>query len=196
MTPVPQLIARIQRGDRRAFLELIERYQRLVEHVVFRMVRDGQDREEICQDVFVKVYRKLHTFRAEAKLSTWIARIAYTTALNHLSRKRVPLYEDEAPPPDEEMADDAIEHLPGEAASPYERTADAEAYVFIHTELHALPVLERTVLTLYHLEEMSLQEISMIVERPVGTVKSDLFRARKKLKNRLLTKYTREELQR
>jgi len=93
-----ELVERILDGDREAFLTFIDRYERLVKHIVFRMV-DDRDREELCQDVFMRAYRYLDGFRFEAKLSTWLARIARNTCLNHLEKKEMPLYTDEAPSP-------------------------------------------------------------------------------------------------
>src|SRR4030042_4444550 len=87
-------IERILAGDRVVFKTLVEDYQRLVSHIVFRMVSVKEDREDICQDVFLRIYQNLGDFRSESELSTWIARIAYNACLNHLDkRKLVPLEE-------------------------------------------------------------------------------------------------------
>ena len=94
-----ELVERILDGDREAFLTFIDQYERLVKHVVYRMVDDDRDREELCQDVFVRAHRYLDGFRFESKLSTWLARIARNTCLNHLEKKDMPLYADEAPSP-------------------------------------------------------------------------------------------------
>src|SRR5689334_9595326 len=82
-------IQRAMRGNADAFRQLVEDHQRLVAHVVFRMVPDTTDREDLCQEVFIRVYQKLGTFRFQSKLSTWIARVAYTVCLNHLAKKRI-----------------------------------------------------------------------------------------------------------
>lgn len=190
-----RLIKRVIAGDRQAFLTLIERYQRLVQHVVYRMVSDERDREELCQDVFMKVYRNLDGFRGDAKLSTWIATIARNTCLNHLEKKDLLLYEDEASPSSEEDDRSALARLPGETRGPAEHTAREEVHAFIHDEIKKLPEHYRTALTLYHLEGMSVQEVSEVMDNPTGTVKSHLYRARKKLKDRLLATYSPEELQ-
>lgn len=190
-----QLIERVQAGDRQAFRELIERYQRLVQHVVFRMVSDSRDREELCQDVFVKVHRYIDGFRHESKLSTWIARIARNTCLNHLEKKEVLLYEDEAAPSSEDDDRDAITQLAGETTGPEEHTVKKDVTDFVQEAIHTLPEHYRTALTLYHLEGMSVKEIADVMDNPAGTVKSHLYRARKKLKDQLLATYSQEELQ-
>jgi len=84
-----EIVARAARGDADAFRRLVADHQRLVAHVVFRMVPDPGDREDLCQDVFIRVYQKLRTFRFESKLSTWIVRVAYRVYLNHLAKKRM-----------------------------------------------------------------------------------------------------------
>ena len=186
MEPERRLIGRVRRGSRRAFVDLIERYQRLVEHVVFRMVKDPRDREELAQDVFVKVHRHIGTFRGEAKLSTWIARIAYTTCLNHLEKKRIALAEDVAP--------DAPPPEPASARNPALATERSDARAVVLAALDALSERDRAVLTLYHLDGMPIREISEVVRRPEGTVKSDLYRARARLKDRLLQHFDQEDL--
>lgn len=193
-----QLVERVLDGDRDAFLELIEQYERLVKHVVFRMVDDERDREELCQDVFVKVHRYLDSFRFESKLSTWIARIARNTCLNHLKKKDLLLYADHAPSPEGETEPDmreAMNRVPSGGDSPGEHAEDREVRDFIHDEIQKLPEHYRTALTLYHLEGMSVKQVAAIMDNPPGTVKSHLYRAREKLKDRLLTTYSEEELQ-
>ena len=178
-----ELAARVLAGDAAAFRELVRRHQRLVAHLVFRMVRDPADREELCQDVFFRVYRKLHGFRGEARLSTWIARVAYRTCLNHLERKG--------------LADDGTEpaeELPCEGESPVETLAAEELRAFVRERVAALPLPYRTVVTLHHLEEMSVREISEVTGAPPGTVKSHLFRARALLREQVLARYAFEEL--
>ena len=195
MNQEQRLIERVLAGDRQAFLDLVESYQRLVQHVVFRMVSDRRDREELCQDVFIKVHRKLDSFRGDAKLSTWIATIARNTCLNHLEKKEVLLYEDEAAPAGEEDDRDAFSLLPGDRTGPAEHTAREEIHAFVHDTIGQLPEHYRTALTLYHLDGMSVKEIGEVMDNPQGTVKSHLYRARKKLKDQLLARYSKEELQ-
>ncbi len=191
------LIEKIVAGDSPAFRVLVESYQRLVCHVVFRMVANEADREELCQEVFVKVFQHLKNFNFQSKLSTWIARIAYNTCVNYLKKKKTPLYDDLAGTEADSPGDRAvsfIESVPGELPMPDEFTMDREIRLFLHEAISELPPQYRAILTLYHLDEMSYKEIGEIINLPEGTVKSYLFRARKLLKERMLEKYSAEEL--
>ena len=191
-----ELVERILEGNRDAFLAFIDRYERLVKHVVFRMVDDDRDREELCQDVFVRAYRYLDGFRFESKLSTWLARIARNTCLNHLEKKEIPLYADEASSPDGESPDarTALNRVPDLEADVAGAAEDRQQRALVREGIQALSEHYRTALTLYHLEGMSVSQISEVMDNPEGTVKSHLYRGRKKLKDWLLDRYQREEL--
>lgn len=182
-----EIVERVLAGEREAFTTLVRSHQRLVAHVVHRMVRDPRDREELCQDVFFRVYRKLDTFAHQARLSTWIARIAYRACLNHLERRAIPLYDDLRGA--DEGGEPAIERVAGTGPSPLETAEAEEMRAFVRARVDELPVQYRTVVTLYHLEEMSVSEIADVMDLPEGTVKSHLFRARKLLKEKLMVAY-------
>ncbi len=183
-----ELIDRIRSGDQRAFQRFIKMYQRLVGHIVFRLVTNTSDREDLCQDVFIKAYQNLKGFRYQCKISTWIAKIAYNTCLNHLQKKRPVLYNDYG------SESRTLDGLMGGEQSPDSATIEKDTISRLHRELRDLPVQYRTIITLYHLDEMSYNEIGQIMNLPEGTVKSYLFRARKQLRERLVSKYKVEEL--
>jgi len=191
-----ELVKRILDEDREAFLTFIDHYERLVKHVVFRMVDDDRDREELCQDVFMRAYRYLDGFRFESELSTWLARIARNTCLNHLEKKDMPLYADEAPSPEGDPPDarTALNRVPDPAEDVAATTEDRQRRDLVRKGIDALSEHYRTALTLYHLEGMSVSQISEVMDNPEGTVKSHLYRGRKKLKDWLLDRYQREEI--
>lgn len=182
------LVGRILDGDPGSFQKLVSDHQRLVGQIVFRMVSNTTEREDLCQDIFVRVYQNLDRFQFQAKLSTWIARIAYNTCLNFLEKKRLPLYEDHAP------EGETVDHRAAEAVSPHQWTASRQMSTQVCEEIDGLPVLYGTIVSLYHLQDMTYAEIGEILSLPDGTVKSYLFRARKMLKERLAARFQREEL--
>ncbi len=173
-----ELVKQILNGNNNAFRYLVANYQRLVLHVVGRVVKRQDEVEDICQDVFIKVFRKMERFRGESRLSTWIATIAYNTSISHvrkLARRGEQLYEDN----------------PAVIALKYDETLNQksvekrEAKKILMEMIESLPVNYRTVLTLFHLEEFSYKEIEEITGMPEGTIKSYLSRARKLLKGKL-----------
>jgi len=182
------LIEEILSGNQKAFQTFIETYQRLVSHVVFRMVPDEADREDLCQDIFLKIYKNLPEFKFNSKVSTWIARIAYNTCVNYLEKRKLPLFEDLST---ERIS---LDNLSGTLVAPDEYAEERDISQRLKIEIEKLPVHFRTILTLFHLESMSYHEIGDIMKLPEGTVKSYLFRARKSLKERLLSQYQQEEL--
>lgn len=184
-----ELVSEVINGNRHAFKLLIKQYERLVAHMVYRIIENTEDREEICQDVFIKVYNKLPEFNFQSKLSTWIATIAYRHGLNHLKKKkRVPI---------NDMEDEALfkyESALIDYQTPEHLINKADTKQLVHHLIEKLPVQYKTVLTLFHLDEMSYPEIVDITGMPEGTVKNYLFRARKLLKEKLKSYLIREEL--
>jgi RNA polymerase sigma-70 factor (ECF subfamily) len=173
------LVARVQAGDRQAFREFIEKYQRLVAAIVFRMVTNSADREEICQEVFLKVFAHIGGFEGGSRVSAWVGRIAGNTCINHLRKKRLPLYDDIAGP----EAD--LGNVPGDDPTPERLNEQADLNSSLQQEIGRLPLHYRLVLTMFHFSEMNYEEIGRALDLPAGTVKSHLFRARQKLRQRL-----------
>ena len=183
-----RLVRKILAGNTRAFESLIEEQKRLVSHIVFRMVSNSSDREEICQDVFMKVYQNLKGFQFESRLSTWIAKIAYNTCINYLEKKKIPLLGDCS------SEDQTLDSFPAEGMLPDEYAEKNDVSRRLQTEIDKMPAQYRMILTLYHLDNLSYNQITEIMQIPQGTVKSYLFRARKLLKQRLMAKYQPEDL--
>ena len=170
-----ELINQILKGNMNAFTFLVNRYQKLVVHITARLIQQQEEVEDVCQDVFLKVYQNLGKYRCECKLSTWIATITYNTSINYLRKfkKNIDVNFDDTA---------ALRNLTEYKSDDYERT---DLHQFIHEQIELLPVQYRTVLTLYHLEEFSYREIEQITGMPEGTIKSYLFRAKALLKEKL-----------
>lgn len=163
-----------------AFERLVRTYQGLCWHIVLRMVGHPDDARELCQEIFLRVHQYLHQYRGESALKSWIGQVAYSVAKRHLERKRIPLVE---------VAADDDHLVPAEAvADAFDLEAvhdDEELASHLHRAVDALPAVQRTVLTLYHLDEMSIAEIVLITGLAEGTIKSHLFRARQRLRDAL-----------
>ncbi len=169
-----ELIAQIRKGNQHAFTFLIEKYKHLVLHMVVRIVKQDADVEDVCQEVFIKVFRNLERFEERSKLSTWIAKIAYNVALNHIRKEEKKLLlSDEYPEP-------VFETLPDKIFE------DKELKTKIINEINNLPLHFRTVATLFYLEEFSYQEIEEITGIKQTTLRSNLSRARVILKQKLI----------
>jgi RNA polymerase sigma-70 factor (ECF subfamily) len=164
----------------RAFEQLIRQYQGLCWHIISRMVANREDARDMCQETFLRVHRYLHQYRFESPLRSWIGQIAYTTALRHLERKRIPLVDLAQDGDLSSRLEEVSDGFDLETAS-----ADAQLMAVLHAEIEALPPLQRTLLTLYHLDEMPIGEIARITGLAEGTIKSHLFRSRAKLRERL-----------
>ena len=170
-----ELINQILNGNMNAFTFLVSRYQKLVVHIIGRLIQRQDELEDVCQDVFLKVYQNLGRYRNECKLSTWIATIAYNTSINYLRKFKKG---------DEVNQDDSVSlrNLTDFVNHDYEQK---DLHRYIREQIENLPIHYRTVLTLFHLEEFSYQEIEQITGMPEGTVKSYLFRAKALLKEKL-----------
>jgi RNA polymerase sigma-70 factor (ECF subfamily) len=174
------LISQVKAGDRRAMLVFIQKYQRLVAAIVFRMVYNAADREELSQEVFLKIFANINEFQGAAKISSWIGRIASNTCINHLRRKRLPLFDDIAGP------GQSLENMAGNSPTPEYLNEQTSSHLSLHEEIDRLPAHYRLILTLFHFSEMNYDEIGRALGMPAGTVKSHLFRARQKLRERLM----------
>jgi RNA polymerase sigma-70 factor (ECF subfamily) len=180
-----EVIHKILNGDLKAFDMLVKQYERLVFHVVYRLTNDKEDAEDICQDVFIKIYKNLNTFAFQSKLSTWIARIAYLSSINHLKKYKKTTTT--------EYPED-IESYQSSAKNPENVLVQKDVAAYVNDLISQMPTKYKTVITLYHLDEFSYQEIENITGMPEGTVKTNLFRARKLLKEKLEV-YLKHEVQ-
>jgi len=186
MTDDQALVARVAKGDMHAFRFLIKKHERLVSHMVGRLIDNSEDREELCQDIFMKVHEKVGEFNFQSKLSTWIASIAYHHSINHLRKKKLPISDI----PDEERF---TTHFISEE-NPEEELNDEMMNSLIVKFIDQLPAQYKAVLTLYHLEQMTYPEIGEATGMPEGTVKNYLFRARVLVKEKVKKYLSKEEL--
>lgn len=185
MTDDRALVSQIIGGDMQAFRRLIKLHERLVAHMVARLVDQAEDREELCQDVFLKVYEKIREFNFQSRLSTWIATIAYRHAINHLRKRKVEVQ-------DIHDNENYEEQFVSEG-NPEEEMAEKDMDGMVLKFIDQLPAQYRIILTLYHVDGLSYQEISETMSTPEGTVKNYLFRARQLLKEKVMRYLGKEE---
>jgi RNA polymerase sigma-70 factor (ECF subfamily) len=172
-----EIISRVLSGNLDAFKLLVKQHERLVTAMVKRVVGNEEDVEDISREVFIKVYKHLSHFKFESKLSIWITRIAYITALYHIRKV--------SGKASVNLDTNEIENLHRTIENPENILEKKNSSAYIQHQIDKLPLLYRTVLTLYHISELSYQEIETVTGMPEGTVKSYLFRARKMLKDKL-----------
>ncbi len=177
------LVVRVQQGDKKAFDLLVLKYQLRVSKLVSRFLRNQSDVPDVVQESFIKAYRALPNFRGESAFYTWLYRIAINTAKNHLvaqSRKNP------ANSIDVQDAEDygASEWLK-EYASPEREALAAELEITIHQAMADLPSDLREAITLREIEGLSYEDIAAVMDCPIGTVRSRIFRAREAIDSKL-----------
>ena len=172
-----QLVERAQRGDKRAFELLVTKYQRKLGRLLSRMVRDPAEVEDVTQEAFIKAYRALPAFRGDSAFYTWLYRIAINTAKNYLvalGRR--------APTTTEFNHEDAANFEEAEAlrdsATPESELHGQQIAATVNRAMDALPEDLRTAITLREIEGLSYEEIASLMNCPIGTVRSRIFRAR------------------
>lgn len=178
-----ELVERVQSGDKKAFDLLMLKYQQRVVNLVYRYVKNQADALDISQEAFIKAYRALPNFRGESAFYTWLYRIAINTAKNHLlaqSRR----------PPSMDMETDVAEQIdPGyrlrDEQTPESSLLSDEIASTIKLSVDELPEDLRTAITLREMEGLSYEEIAEVMECPIGTVRSRIFRAREAINNKI-----------
>lgn len=182
MTVAPtdkQLVAKVQKGDSRAFDVLVLKYQHKIFGLISRYVNDPDEVQDVAQEAFIKAYRALPKFRGESAFYTWLYRIAINTAKNYLvSRSRRP------PGSDVEIGD--AEYFEGggalrEIETPETALFGAELKIVVERAIRELPDDLRTAVTLREFDGLSYEDIAEIMDCPVGTVRSRIFRARESI---------------
>ena len=171
-----ELVRRVQAGDKRAFDLLVQKYQHKVINLVGRFVSDQAECQDIAQDAFVKAYRAIDSFRGDSQFYTWLYRITANTAKNYLAARarKSPAYAVDV--------EDA-EHFEGESGlkeydNPENMLLTAEIGKTVYQAIEKLPEDLKTAITLREFDNLSYEEIAQVMDCPIGTVRSRIFRAR------------------
>ena len=178
------LVARVLSGDEDLFGSLVRRYQTRVHAHVARMIGHREDALDLTQEIFLKVYQALSRFNPEYKFSTWLFRIAGNAAIDHLRKKRPKMVPLEVPEPEGTGRVSSTEYSSSEL-DPYGTLRNLERGRAISEAIADLPLEFRELIALRHFAGLSYEEIALVKEMPLGTVKNKLFRARAVLKDRL-----------
>jgi RNA polymerase sigma-70 factor (ECF subfamily) len=179
-----QLVVRVQKGDKRAFDLLVLKYQYKVHAIVARFIRDSDEVRDVVQEAFIKAYRALPNFRGDSQFYTWLYRIAVNTAKNYLvARSR-------RPPSSDVDLDDA-EYYSGsdqlkDHSSPENQLFRDQLEVAINQAIVELPEDLRTAVTLREYEGLSYEDIAAVMDCPVGTIRSRIFRGREAIDARVV----------
>lgn len=186
-----ELVQRAKNGDKTAFDMLVRKYQHRIAAVVSRFVRDYAECQDVVQDSFIRAYKSLSGFRGDSQFYTWMYRIAVNTAKNHLSsKKRRPSFDVELD--DAENIDGGI-YIQNNDTPEHELLRDEIAQV-VTRALELLPEDIRQAITLREMEGLSYEEIADVMNTPVGTVRSRIFRAREAIDARLRPLYEHQRV--
>lgn len=179
------LIIMAKKGDLDAFNQLVLDYQNLAFTVAYRMVNDPSTAEDVCQDAFIKAYQKIKLFNGDS-IKSWLMRIVTNTAIDHIRKNKrnpeIALY------PQDNQAEimENVEWLADESLSPEEQSIQSQLNLSIQNCINSLPPEFRAVLILIDVNTMDYKEASSTLQIPLGTIKSRLLRARKKIQACLL----------
>lgn len=177
------LIQQVLKGNRKAFESLVNRYQRTVYHVIFKIVKEKEEAKDLMQETFLKAYSSISTYKSQYRFTTWLYRIAVNNAIDYLRKKKIATL----------SLDQKIETKYGKLSfEPKDWTYNPERKLLakkkrfsIEEAIEALPKKYREVISYRHKKEKSYQEIAEILGIPVGTVKARIFRGRELLKKKL-----------
>lgn len=182
-TLIHKRIKQVLKGDQNAYSDIVSSYQQSLYHVCYRILGNQQEAEDVAQEAFVRAYINLHTFDTKRKFSTWLYRIATNLCIDRLRKKKPDYYLDADVPGTEGL--NMYSQIASGERLPEEEIERMELKDRIHYEINRLPEKYRTVIILKYIEELPLQQISDILEIPLGTVKTRVHRGREALRKQL-----------
>jgi RNA polymerase sigma-70 factor (ECF subfamily) len=172
------ILDEVRKGNTRRFAVLVDRHKDRALTLALRLVGNRGEAEELVQDAFLRAFRNLDGFRGDARFSTWFYRILYNLCMTRVSRKKP------AAEPLDGLDERLLEASPGEAGV-VEQLEEAELHAMLEDGIRRLPERYRSVVTLFYVQEMPLEDVARVLGIPQGTVKTHLFRARAMLKTTL-----------
>ncbi len=184
-----ELIHKAIAGNEEAYKQLLENYRGAIFNLLFKMVHNKEETEDLVQEAFIKAFKALPSFNEEYAFSTWLYKIAVNNCIDHMRKKRLKTYSINKPV---QSKDGEMEReFPDTSMSPDKEILTKERAGLISTAIDELPENYRVAIVLRHSDEKSYEEIAEILEIPLGTVKARIFRAREMLKKKLKGKLVR-----
>jgi RNA polymerase sigma-70 factor, ECF subfamily len=180
---IKKRIKQVKKGDQNAFGEIVEIYKNKVYQLCYRMLGNRQEAEDISQEAFIRAYVNINTYNQEYKFSTWIFRIATNLCIDRIRKKKPDYYLDEEIPGTDGLT--MYSKVASSTPLPEKELESLELQETIQKEIVKLPEKYRSVIVLKYIEELSLNEISEILDLPLGTVKTRIHRGREALRQQL-----------
>ncbi|HTY38465.1 MAG TPA: sigma-70 family RNA polymerase sigma factor [Bacteroidota bacterium] len=181
------LIRRALGGDQRAYKKLRQKYHEAIYNLIYRMIRDKDEVEDLTQEAFIKAFMSLSSFNDEFAFSTWLYKIATNNCIDYIRRKKLQTFSIDKPIESKES--DYTYELPDSTYEPDQDLIERQRKKLLEDAINSLPAKYRHVIHLRHVEEKEYQEIATILKLPLGTIKAHIFRARE-----MLNKYLRDRL--
>ncbi|MCH7819060.1 MAG: sigma-70 family RNA polymerase sigma factor [Candidatus Marinimicrobia bacterium] len=170
-------------GNEASYGIIMERYKNSLHGIIYRMVRNQEETQDLVQEAFIKAYKALRTFNKQYSFSTWLFKIASNNCIDHLRKKRLSTISIDAPI--ETMDGSITQDIPDSTYNPEKDIIRNEVINTIHHTIDQLPKKYREVINLRHKQDKSYEEIAKELDLPIGTVKARIFRAREILKKSL-----------
>lgn len=180
---VKRIILQVRKGDHNAFGELVELYKDRVFALSYRMLGNRQEAEDVAQEAFIRAYTNIDRYQIDRKFSTWLYRIATNLSIDRMRKKKPDYYLDA-----EVAGTDGLtmySQVSADVQLPEDEVVSLEAQDGIHRAILSLPAKYRSAITLKYIQELSLKEISEILDLPIGTVKTRIHRGREALRKKL-----------
>ncbi|MBM0066379.1 RNA polymerase sigma factor SigW [Alkalicoccobacillus gibsonii] len=182
-TLVRKLIIEVKKGDTESFGELVELFKDKVYQVAYRMVGHPQEAQDVAQEAFLRAYTNLDKFDMDRKFSTWLFRIATNVAIDRLRKKKPDFYLEDKVKGTEGLTYES--QLAADQELPEDQVVNLEMQEWIQSEINQLPLKYRSAVILKYMEDLSLKEISEILDMPISTVKTRIHRGREALRKRM-----------
>ncbi|MBB6454003.1 RNA polymerase sigma-70 factor (ECF subfamily) [Salirhabdus euzebyi] len=182
-TIIKQKIKQVKKGDQSAFEEVVNFYQNKVFQICYRMLGNIHEAEDIAQEAFIRAYTNIHSFDETRKFSTWLYRIATNLSIDRIRKKKPDYFLDAEVPGTEGLT--MYSQLSTDEPLPEDEVESLELQSYIQKQVMTLPEKYRSVITLRYIDDLSLLEISEILDMPMGTVKTRIHRGREALRKKL-----------